>query len=130
MFSYPALITAFLMLLFAVLTRMVGVARGRYNVPPPATSGHPDFERYYRVQQNTLEQLALFLPALWLFAAYVSPEWAGILGAVWLVGRVLYARGYYAATSKRVPGFIIGIASSSVLLLGAIVAIMSRLISQ
>ena len=72
----------------------------------------------------------LFLPSLWLFAFYVSPEWAGVIGAVWLVGRVLYARGYYVATAKRVPGFIIGIASSSVLLLGAIVAIMSRLISQ
>jgi glutathione S-transferase len=127
MFHYPALITALSMLLFAVVTRMVGVARGRYKVAVPATSGHPDFERYYRVQQNTLEQLMLFLPSLWLFAAYVSPEWAGALGAVWLVGRVLFARGYYRETKKRVPGFIIGIATTSILLLGGLIGILMQL---
>ncbi len=127
MFLYPSLITALAMLLFVVVSQRVGAARVRYNVAVPATSGHPDFERYYRVQQNTLEQLVLFLPSLWLFAAYVSPEWSGVLGAVWLVGRVLFARGYYRETKKRVPGFIIGIASSSILLLGGLIAIVMQL---
>jgi hypothetical protein len=40
----------------------VGRARGRYGIPAPATAGHPDFERYYRIHMNPLEQLAVLLP--------------------------------------------------------------------
>ena len=29
---------------------------------------------------NTLEQLVVFLPALWIFASYISPLWAAALG--------------------------------------------------
>ena len=39
---------------------LVGRARAKYNVPAPATSGDPVFERYCRVHQNTLEQLMVF----------------------------------------------------------------------
>jgi hypothetical protein len=123
MFLFPAFITGLAALLFAVTTRMVGVARGRYKVAPPTTVGHPDFERYYRVQANTMEQLVLFLPSLWLFAVYVSADGAGALGAVWLVGRALYMRGYYQTTQKRIPGFIIGLASAAMLLMGGLVGI-------
>ena len=130
MFLYPSLVTALSMLLFAVVTRMVGVARGRYKVMPPTTSGHPDFERYYRVQQNTLEQLMLFLPSLWLFAVYVSSIWAGALGTAWLMGRAWYAYGYYREAKRRVPGFIIGIAASSALLLGALLAILAQMVAE
>jgi glutathione S-transferase len=130
MFIYPALITALTMILFAVTTRMVGVARGRYKVEPPSTSGHPDFERYYRVQMNTLEQLVLFLPSLWLFAIFISPIWATYLGAVWLIGRVMYARGYYAETKKRILGFIVGIVVSGVLLFGGIIGMLLELIAR
>ncbi len=127
MFLYPSLITALALVLFFVVTQRVGAARERYKVALPATTGHPDFERYYRVQMNTLEQLALFLPALWLFAAYVSPIWAGALGAIWLLGRIAFARGYYKATEKRVPGFIVAMLASSILLLGAIIAILREI---
>ena len=128
MFLYPALVTALAMLLFAVVTQRVGAARARYKVAPPTVAGHPDFERYFRVQQNTVEQLVLFLPSLWLFAAYVSPEWAGAIGGVWLVGRVLYALGYYREAKKRMVGFIIGMATSGVLLLGALIGIGAQII--
>ncbi len=83
---------------------MWGVARAKYKIEAPAVIGHPDFERVFRVQVNTLEQLVAFLPALWLFALYVSPAWASVLGAVWIVGRVLYAVGYVPAADKRGPG--------------------------
>ena len=43
---------------------MTGQARGRFGVAAPATTGHPVFERYFRVQMNTIEQLVLFLPGL------------------------------------------------------------------
>lgn len=128
LYLMPALVTALAVILFMVVTKKVGGARGRYKVAVPATTGHPDFERYYRVQMNTLEALVMFLPALWLFAVYVSPEGAGMLGFAWLIGRVLFARGYYIATEKRVAGFVISILASTVLVLGALVGIAQQLI--
>jgi glutathione S-transferase len=115
------------LLQFAVFGMLVGRARGRYGVHAPATTGHEIFERYFRVQQNTLEQLVVFVPAAWLFATYVSPTWATILGAVYLVGRVLYLRGYVADPSKREIGFVLSALPVVVLLLGAAWGVIRRL---
>lgn len=128
LYLLPSLVTALAVILFMVVTKKVGGARGRYKVAVPATTGHPDFERYYRVQMNTLEALAMFLPSLWLFAVYASPEGAGILGFIWPIGRVLFARGYYIATDKRVAGFAIGMLASTVLVIGGLVGIVQQLI--
>jgi len=68
---WPALITALATMLYLVLVINVGRARAKYGVMPPATTGNEDFERVLRVQYNTLEQLAFFLPGLWLFAIYI-----------------------------------------------------------
>jgi len=65
----------------------VARARGRYQCPAPATTGHEMFERYYRVQMNTLEQLVIFMPAIVLFAWGLGPHWAAAAGAVWIIGR-------------------------------------------
>jgi len=105
-------------LYFSVRT---GLARGRYEVPAPAMAGHPVFERTYRVQANTLEQLIVFLPALWLFAYYVSAPVASVLGLAFLVGRALYARGYVRDPARRGPGFLIGSVATAILLLGGLV---------
>jgi glutathione S-transferase len=93
----------------------VGRARTRFGVPAPATSGNADFERVYRVQMNTLEQLMIFLPSLWTYATYVSPTWAAGLGLVFIVGRYVYFVGYSKAAEKRGIGF--GISSLPVLIL-------------
>jgi uncharacterized membrane protein YecN with MAPEG domain len=84
---------------------LVGRARGLYGVHAPAISGHPLFERYFRVQMNTLELLPALLVALWLGAKYWSPKWAAILGAVYLVGRVVYLLSYVKDPAKRSAGF-------------------------
>lgn len=99
----------------------VGMARGRYKVAAPATSGQPDFERYYRIQMNTLEQLAVFVPSLWTFATFVSIGWAAGLGLVFVVGRTLYFVGYAKAADKRGAGFIIGALPTMVLLVGGLI---------
>ena len=113
----PSLVTAIALLVYFVVTFNVGRARGKYGVKPPAMSGNPDFERVLRVQQNTLEQLIIFLPALWIFCLFVSPIWGSALGGVWIFGRIFYAWGYYQAPEKRFLGF--GMASlATVLLLG------------
>lgn len=120
---FPSLVTVLTLLLFFVLTANVGRARVKYKVLPPQTSGDPDFERVFRVQQNTLEQLIMFLPSLWLFSLFVSPIWGAGIGVLWIIGRILYAWGYYQAAQKRVIGFGINALSLLVLLIGSLVGI-------
>ncbi|WP_017305138.1 MAPEG family protein [Spirulina subsalsa] len=124
----PSLVTVLALILYFVVTLNVGRARFKYEVKPPAMSGDPNFERVLRVQQNTLEQLVLFLPGLWLFCLYVSPIWGAGLGILWIVGRALYAWGYYQAAEKRGPGFGISSLSGLILLIGALVGIVMALI--
>jgi uncharacterized membrane protein YecN with MAPEG domain len=99
---------------------LVGRARGKYGVPAPAVAGHEVFERYFRVHQNTLEILVVFVPAMWLFGTYVDPTWAALLGLVYVVGRILYLRGYVADPAKREVGFGLSVLPVIVLLLGAL----------
>jgi uncharacterized membrane protein YecN with MAPEG domain len=120
---FPSLVTVLTLILFFIITANVGRARLKYKVPVPQTSGEPDFERVFRVQQNTLEQLILFLPSLWLFSLFVNAIWGAGIGAVWLVGRILYAWGYYQAAEKRGIGFGINVLSTLVLLIGSLVGI-------
>jgi uncharacterized MAPEG superfamily protein len=84
-------------------------------------SGHEIFNRYFRVQMNTLELLVLFLPALWLASLYTAPLWTGLLGALYLVGRVLYLTLYVADPRKRGPGFGLSLLPILVLLLLALI---------
>jgi len=120
---FPSLVTVITLIVFFVITANVGRARLKYKVPVPQTSGDPDFERVFRVQQNTLEQLILFLPSLWLFSLFVSPIWGAGIGGVWVIGRILYAWGYYQEAQKRRLGFGINALSVIVLLLGSLVGI-------
>lgn len=107
MTPYIALITLLTVVLMIVTAMLVGKARGTHGVKAPATTGHPDFERAYRVQANTLEAAVAFLPALWIAGSYSSANIAAVLGAVWLLGRVLYVTGYLKAAEKRGLGFMI-----------------------
>jgi glutathione S-transferase len=99
----------------------VGRARYRYGVKAPATSGNIDFERYYRAQMNTLEQLIIFVPALWSFAIFISVPWAVGLGVAFIVGRLLYFVGYTKAAEKRSAGFGLATFAQLFLLIGGIV---------
>jgi glutathione S-transferase len=120
---FPAFTTVLTLMVFFVITANVGRARVKYKVPVPQTAGDPNFERVFRVQQNTLEQLILFLPSLWLFSLFVSPIWGAGIGGVWVIGRILYAWGYYQEAQKRILGFGINVLSVIVLLLGSMVGI-------
>jgi len=96
-----------------------GMARQKYEVEAPATTGNPIFERMLRVQQNTLEQLIVFIPSVWLFALYINALAAAILGIVFIVGRAIYSAGYVADPKKRTTGFMIGFLVNAILVLGA-----------
>ena len=101
----------------------VSRARARTGIKAPATSGHPDFERAYRIQMNTLEGMPLFLPPLWLAAIYVDDRFAAVLGLVWIVGRFLYMRAYTVDPARRAAGFIIQSVASSILFVAALAEI-------
>jgi hypothetical protein len=106
----------------------VGQARVRFGVPAPAISGNPDFERVFRVEANTLEQLVIFLPGIWMFASYLSPRWAAGLGIVYLIGRFVYARGYARAANQRGLGFGLSALPVLILLIGGLVGAVLALI--
>ena len=112
---------------YMVFTFLVGRARGRYNVKAPATTGHEVFERYFRVQQNTLETLVAFIPGISLFALFVDPNWAAWIGLVYVVGRLLYFRAYVADPAKRGPGFGLSLLSIATLLVGGLLGALRNL---
>lgn len=125
----PALVTVLTVLLLALLSWNVGRARGRYGVRAPQTSGPPEFERAYRVQMNTIESVVMFLPVLWLFARYVNPLWAGVLGFVFLAARAWYAVAYGAGRNRSIP-FGIGGAVIAILLFGSAIGVVRALLIQ
>ena len=123
MHQFPSLVTALSLLVYLICTINVGSARRKYQIKPPAVSGNEDFERVLRVQQNTVEQLIIFLPSLWLFTIFISDFWAGTIGLAWVIGRILYAWGYYQAPNKRFIGFGLSSLSTMVLLAGSLIGI-------
>ncbi len=103
---------------------LVGRARMQHHVRAPAVSGNEAFERAYRVQMNTIEQLVVFLPALYIAARYWPQPWAAALGAVYLVGRLVYRQAYLADPDKRGPGFMLTALPTLLLLLGGLVGVL------
>jgi glutathione S-transferase len=130
MSSLVSLVTILALLLLFVVTINVGRARIKYGVKAPLVVGDPAFERALRVQQNTLEQIVLFLPAMWIFGTVFSPIYAAILGAIWIVRRIIYAWGYYQAAEKRGPGFGISSLATIVLILGSLGGTILQLIKS
>jgi glutathione S-transferase len=128
MYHFTALVTCLAILFYFFTSLQVGKARAKFGIKAPATTGNPGFERVFRVQMNTLEWLPFFLPALWLFAIYISDPIAAVLGLVWIAGRILYMTGYSQAAEKRGRGFGIQAAAAILLWLGAMGAIVWRLI--
>jgi glutathione S-transferase len=119
-FPLTTLATVIALLVYFMLGLNVGRARGTYNVPAPLMSGHVEFEKRSRVQINTLEQLAIFLPLLWLSLGVLNDHWAALAGLIWSVGRIVYARAYYADPTKRSLGFLLTQLPAIVLLVATI----------
>jgi glutathione S-transferase len=123
------LIVALALLQFFAFGAAVGRARGKYRVAAPAVTGNEMFERYYRVQMNTLELLIMFIPAMWMFGFYVSANVAAGLGALFLIGRGIYFFAYVAEPKKRELGYVLSAAPVVALVIGAIVGT-ARAIAQ
>lgn len=125
--AYPALMTLMTILWYVVTGYQVGRARVRYKVKAPATTGDPAFERAYRVQMNELEQLAGFLPAMWIFAWFGDPRLAALGCCAWLAGRIIYAIGYWTDARKRGTGFTISMFAFALTWVAALAAVLRQL---
>ena len=126
--AYVDIVTALAVLQFVVFGFKVGAARGRYGVPAPATSGHEIFDRLFRVQQNTLEQLVVLIPGLYLFSRYFNPLWAAGLGVVYLIGRQVFAAAYARDPAKRGPGFGLTFLPTVILVVGGMLGAVRELV--
>jgi glutathione S-transferase len=129
MYNYTAIVTCLAVAFYFFTSAAVARARYRFGVRLPAISGHPDFERIFRVQMNTLEWMPIFLPSLWLFAIYINDAVAAALGVVWIIGRIIYFTGYREAVEKRGRGFGIQASVCIVLWCGALGAAVWKVIS-
>lgn len=123
----PALVTLLVILEYMFFCFKVGFAREKYAVHAPAVSGHPIWERYYRVQQNTLEQLIVFIPALWIFAHFVSPLIGAAIGLLFFIGRIIYYISYLKDPKSRAIGFVMGFLSCVALILGSLGGILYKM---
>ncbi len=123
------LVTVVAICLYFYMGLRVGLSRTKFDVPAPATTGHPTFERMNRVHMNTLEGMPIFLPVLWLFANYHSDAIAAGLGLVWVIGRIIFMLGYTADAKKRSAGFGIQMLASLVLMIGTVVGAVQALLA-
>jgi uncharacterized membrane protein YecN with MAPEG domain len=120
MFHLTAIVTCLAVAFYFFTSTQVAQARAAFGIKAPAITGHPDFERVFRVQMNTLEWMPIFLPGLWLFAIYINDAAAAALGALWIIGRIMYWSGYKQAANKRSMGFAVQWLAAFALWLGAL----------
>ena len=128
--AYVDIVTALAVLQFFVFGVKVARARGKYGVKAPAITGNAIFERHFRVQQNTLEQLVILLPGLYLSSRYFNPVWAAALGVVYLVGREIYSASYVANPAARGPGFGLSALSALALVIGGLAGAILRIMGR
>jgi glutathione S-transferase len=120
-----------LMLLeYFVFILAVGRARARFQVAAPVTSGHPEFERFFRVQMNTLEQLIIVIPCMWIFARYVHEPTAAVLGLIFIAGRAVYFLSYIRDPKSRGWGFLISSLPMLALMVGSLFGAAKDLLSR
>jgi len=108
---------------YMVVGMLVGRARVRYGVAAPACTGHPMFERWFRVHQNSLEMLIAFVPAIWLFGWWVSPTWAVAIGLLFVAARIIYSVQYISDPKTRTFGAGLSFLSVLALVVGGIVGL-------
>ena len=123
-----AIVTILALAQYVYFGIQVGGAHQKYGVKVPAMSGDPQFECINRVHQNTLEQLAVLIPALWMYAHFVNPLWGAGMGVVYLIGRFIYSSAYKKDPSTRSLGFMLSFLPGAVMMGWVlVVAVMSYL---
>jgi uncharacterized MAPEG superfamily protein len=124
---YSALVTLLALLVYFWILVRAGAARAKHGVKAPAITGHPEFERALRVQQNTLELLIMFIPSLWIFSLTIQVLVGAALGLIFVIGRIVYAVSYVADPAKRSLGFGLSIFPILILTIGGLVGVIRLL---
>lgn len=134
MMGFMTLVLVLILVQYLNFGMKVGFSRQKYDVKAPAITGHPEFERYYRVHQNTLENLIIFIPLYLIFPQMAEAQgWMGyettsVLGVFWLIGRFIYARNYVKDPDTRAKGFMLSFLATVALILGTLaLAVMSMI---
>ena len=125
--EYATVIVLLALLQYTWFTFRVGLARGKYNINAPACAGDENFERLFRIQQNTLEQLIVFIPSAYAFAYYLSSLWVLAVGITFILGRFLYSTEYIKDPGTRTPGMSLTLLANAVLLVGALFGLLKGL---
>jgi glutathione S-transferase len=126
--NYSAAVTCLALLTYFVLVGLAGQARSKYGIKAPAVAGHEQYERAYRVQMNTLENMAFFLPSMWLYAIYLNDAGAAVGGVIWVAARIYYAASYLRDPATRGPGALLTVLAQFGLFLGAAYGIVKALL--
>jgi glutathione S-transferase len=101
-----------------------GYLRGKYKIQAPSVVGHPAFERAHRTHINTVENLVLMLPFLWIASVFYGGQIPFWLGLVWIVSRIVYAIGYAQTNPQlREPGAGLGFLALIALLVLAVIGL-------
>lgn len=122
--EYATLIVLLALLQYVLFTVRVGSTRDKYNVSAPACKGDETWERSFRVQQNTMEQLIMLIPATFAFSFYVSSTWVLLPGVLFIVGRFIYSSAYMKEPGKRAPGMIMTLLANAILIIGALIGLL------
>ena len=126
---YSALATLIALAVFFWTILLVSRARTRYGIAAPACTGNEEFERRFRVQMNTLEQLVLLLPVLWLCAIWVGELYAGIGGLVWSIGRIIYVLSYLRDPKSRSFGMLLTFLPTLVMFIADLIRVIAFLLT-
>ena len=126
--EYASLIVLLALLQYVWFTMRVGISRGKYQVDAPSCEGDENWERLFRVQQNTMEQLIVFIPASYAFAYYMSATWVLLAGGLYIIGRFLYSAEYLKDPKTRTPGMTITLLANVILLAGALFGLIKGMI--
>ena len=115
------IITILALAQFTLFSIQVGSMRGKHSIKAPATTGHPEFERMFRVQQNTMEQLVVFIPALWIYGYLVNWFWGAAIGLVFIIGRFIYRASYVKDPDSLGLGFTLTFLPTVVMLVWSLI---------
>ena len=127
--AYLALYYLFMLNGLRVKRRLYRECRARGERFDRYGGRYPELLAADRVQLNTLEQLVMFIPAMFTYAWFVSPAWVLLPGGIFLLGRFLYARAYVKDPSRRLPGFRLTILANAWLIIGTFIGLASRLLA-
>lgn len=118
---YITIIVLLALVQFQYFGIAVGRARTRHDVKAPAVAGDEVFERFHRAHQNTLEQLVVFIPAIYACGYYANDLLAVACGVAFLTGRAWYFRCYIVDPETRGRGMLVTMLSSVILVISGII---------